>query len=282
MARSVSDIKRTMTDAFMADATIRERYDIREGDTFSSVFSPVSLESILFFVVASAHYVLERIFDRFKVDISERIERGVVATIPWYHRKAMDYQHGDALHLNTTTYAYEYPTKREEAKVVRYASIKDMGGILQILVSGEEEGRPSPLSADVLTAFKAYMNAIKIAGTVLSIRSAPADVVRIGVEIQIDPMVLRTDGTRIADGTRPIEDAITAYLGGILYGGVFNKTKLVDAIQAVEGVVDITLGDCSARSASEADFSPIVGNNYTAFSGCFIAEGLTQTITYVV
>lgn len=282
MARSVSEIKRTMTDAFMADATIRERYDLKEGDTFASVFSPVSLESILFFIVASAHYVLERIFDRFKADITERIEQGVVATIPWYHRQAMAYQHGDALHLNSTTYAYEYANQREETKMVRYASVKDMGGSLQILVSGEKKGRPVPLSQEVLTAFKAYMNAIKIAGTVLSIRSAPADVLHIVAEIQVDPMVLRTDGTRIADGTRPIEEAITAYLGGILYGGVFNKTKLVDAIQAVEGVVDITLGDCSARSASEADFSPIVGNNYTAFSGCFIAEGLTQTITYVV
>ena len=103
MARTVQEIKTQMTDAFMADQTIRERYGLREGDTFSSRFSVASLESILFFIVASAHYVLERIFDQFKADVIKQINSSVVATIPWYHQQALSYQHGDRLELDEIT-----------------------------------------------------------------------------------------------------------------------------------------------------------------------------------
>ena len=110
MARTVQEIKTQMTDAFMADQTIRERYGLREGDTFSSRFSVASLESILFFIVASAHYVLERIFDQFKADVIKQINSSVVATIPWYHQQALNYQHGDKLQLDEQTLQWKYPT----------------------------------------------------------------------------------------------------------------------------------------------------------------------------
>lgn len=282
MARSVSEIKRTMTDAFMADAVIREKYELKEGDTFSSVFSMVSLENILFFIVASAHYVLERIFEQFKADVSERIEKGVVATIPWYHRMARNYQHGYELHLNEDTFRYEYDTIDEGAQIVRYVAVRDMGGSIQILVSGEKDKRPVPLSNEVLTAFKSYMNAVKIAGVVLSIRSAAADKIQISATIEVDPMVFRTDGTRILDGSRPVEDAIKRYLAGITYGGVFNKTKLVDAIQGVEGVVDVTITDCVAKASNHPDYIRVATNNHTAYAGCYELENENNTISYVV
>ena len=59
MARSVAEIKKTMTDAFMADATIREKYGLSVNDTFSSKFSSVTIENILFFIVAACCHVLE-------------------------------------------------------------------------------------------------------------------------------------------------------------------------------------------------------------------------------
>ena len=46
MARTVAEIKKTMTDAFMADATIREKYGLNESSTWNGSFSSVSLENI--------------------------------------------------------------------------------------------------------------------------------------------------------------------------------------------------------------------------------------------
>ena len=48
MARSISEIKRTMTDAFMQDEAIRDAYGISPGKTrFADCFSAVSLENLL-------------------------------------------------------------------------------------------------------------------------------------------------------------------------------------------------------------------------------------------
>ena len=39
MARTTAEIKKTMTDAFMADAVIREKYGLSAGDTFAGLAS---------------------------------------------------------------------------------------------------------------------------------------------------------------------------------------------------------------------------------------------------
>ena len=281
MARSTEEIKREMTDAFMADPVIRERYQLKEGDTFRSAFSLVSIENILFFIVAAAHHVLERLFDGFRSEVEKTLERAIVATVPWYYHKALEYQHGDKLTLNETTMQYYYPKLNESRRVVKYAAVRDRGGSIQILVSGSKDGLPEPLSKDVLTAFEAYIKMLKPAGVVVSIRTAPADHIRIYAAISVDPMILSPEGLRYRDGARPVEEAIKAYLRGITFGGTFNKTKLVDAIQAVEGVTDVLLTACQARTHSGA-YKDIEGNNYTAYSGSIVDDDLTSTLRYVV
>lgn len=270
-----------MTDAFIADATIREMYHLKAGDTFASRFSAVSLESILFYIVASACYVVERLFDQLRSEVLEQIETSVVATLPWYYHLALGYQHGDTLVLDEATMRYRYASPDPSKQVVRYVAVTDRGGSIRMLVSGDSGGRPVPLSNDVLTAFKAYMNRAKIAGVVLSVQSLPADQVQVDAIIQIDPMVLRGDGSRLGDGSRPIEEAIARYLATITYGGRLNKTRLVDALQAVDGVLDIALTEVRAKPDGRA-YKPVVGNNYTARSGCFDLDLAQSQISYVV
>lgn len=279
MARTTQEIKKQMTDAFISDPTVRERYALRDGDTFSSRFSIVSLESILFFVVASAHHVLERIFDRFREEVTEQINSSVVATIPWYHQQALAYQHGDSLELDEKTLKWGYPKRDESKQIIQYVAIKDHGGSIAVLVSKDKGGLPEPLSPDELRAFKAYMNTIKIAGVVLSVRSLPADELSIEASIQLDPLVYLPSGVRIRDGKKPIEEAIRSYLKGITYGGGFNKNKLIDALQATEGVLDVLLGDCHATPSGGAS-RLIEGNNYSARSGSFLASELRLTYIF--
>lgn len=281
MARSTADIKREMTDAFLADPVIRSRYQLKEGDSFRSAFSEVSLESILFFIVAGAIHVAERLFDGFREDVERTLEHAIVATIPWYYHQALAYQHGDKLVLDPKTMRYHYPTIDERRQLIKYVAVRDLGGSIQMLVSGDKDGHPVPLSKEVLRAFEAYMRTIKPAGLVISVRSAEADHIRINASIVVDPILLSAEGVRFRDGARPVEEAITAYLAGITFGGTFNKTRLVDAIQAVEGVSDVLLGACYARTASK-EFKLIEGNNYTAFAGSFITSDLSAHLHYVV
>jgi len=281
MARSIAEIKQTMTNAFMADATVRERYGLSENDTFDDSFSVVSIENILFYIVAACSHVLEVIFDQFKADVDDKISRAVVASVPWYYKIAKEFQYGDALIFNEATQQYSYPKEDEKKRLVKYVAVRDRGSSVEILASGETGGQPTVLSDDVLTAFKQYLNRVKIAGVILSVRSLPADSISITATIRIDPLVIDRTGTRIEDGSFVVENAVNAYLRNIIYGGTFNKTKLVDAIQNVEGVLDVELHACK-YSTDGMTYNDINGNNYTAVSGSFSPVNLRNALVYVV
>jgi len=282
MARSVAESKKTMTDAFMADATIREKYGLSENDTFGSKFSSVSIENILFFIVAACCHVMESIFDQFRQDVDDRIATAVVASVPWYHKMALAFQYGDGLVLDERTQQYAYAEEDESKKVVKYAAVRDNGDRVQILVSGDQSGNPAVLSNDVLTVFKEYMNRVKVAGVVLDITSKESDAISISAKITIDPLILNNRGELHIDGSKPIETAIEEHLKHITYGGTFNKTKLVDALQGVEGVVDVELGECKYFDEETEGWAAIDGNNYTGGSGSYIPRNLENTLTYVV
>lgn len=282
MARTVAEIKKTMTDAFMADATIREKYGLSVEDTFSGKFSSVSIENILFFIVAACCHVLEVLFDQHKADVEDKIAMAVVASVPWYYKMALAFQYGDSLVLNERTQQYEYATVDESKQVVKYAAVRDKGTSVHILVSGDQGGSPVALSNDVLAVFKQYMNRVKVAGVILNITSKESDNVTVMARITIDPLVLNRNGELLSDGSKPVEEAITSYLRHIIYGGTFNKTRLVDVIQAVEGVVDVELEECKYKPANSSDWTVLSGNNYTGNSGSYIPVDLKNSLTYVV
>lgn len=91
-----------------------------------------------------------------------------------------------------------------------------------------------------------------------------------------------SQGTALSNGSKPVEEAITTFLKNITYGGTFNKTKLVDAIQKVSGVTDVELGDCLYMQPASGNWVPIVGNNYSGNSGSYIPVDLKNTLNYVV
>ena len=282
MARTVSEIKKTMTDAYLADDTVRTRYGLKEGAKWSDSFSAVSIENIIFYVVAACHYVLERLWDKHVATVDAKIAKAVVASVPWYHKMALAYQHGDALVINTTTWEYGYAEEDETKQVVKYAAVRDSGTSVKLLVSGDKSGSPEPLSDAVLTAFKSYMNRVKPAGIILTVASKASEEMTIAAAITVDPLVINAKGVRLADGTRPVEAAIQSHLANILYGGAFNKTKLVDAIQAVEGVTDVELGECCYRQEGATVWTVVAGNNYIGASGSYVATGLTNTLSYAL
>lgn len=284
MARTVAEIKKTMTDAFLANETLREKYGLSSSSTWTNSFSPVSLENIIIYIVATAFYVLERLFDQYLVDVAEKVDGAVVASVPWYHKVALAYQKGYDLILNETTQRYEYARIDESKQIVKYAAVRDRGTSVQILVSGDNNGNPVALSNDDLTPFKYYMNRVKVAGVILKITSKDSTRISVAATIYVDPLVINSKGESLSDGSKPVELAIANHFKSILYGGIFNKTKLVDAIQAVNGVVDVELGECKYQEADQiaSPMSVISGNNYDGEAGSYVPVGLDTSLNYVV
>ncbi|MFV0505896.1 MAG: hypothetical protein ACK5L5_04185, partial [Bacteroidales bacterium] len=73
MARTIAEIKTEMTNSFIADITVIEKYELEEGKTFEQQFSKVSLESILFYIVAVAVWTLESLFELHSKDVDDRL-----------------------------------------------------------------------------------------------------------------------------------------------------------------------------------------------------------------
>lgn len=167
MARTIAEIKKEMTDAYISNSIIRDIYGITGDADFDSVFSPVSIESTLFYIFAATAHIIEQMFDQFKTDVEERIDANIIPTVRWYHSSALAFQYGDPLVYDPEKYQFRYSAIDEAKQLVKYVAVKDRGGSIQILVSGDEGGLPCPLTGDVLTAFKSYMNSIKIAGVIL-------------------------------------------------------------------------------------------------------------------
>jgi len=284
MARTIRQIKSAMTQQFMNDSVIIERYGFSAGSTFEDTFSAVSLESIWFSIVASAIYVLETLFDAFKEDVDAKIATAVVASIPWYHKISLEFQYGDSLVFDEVTQQFVYPVIDESKRIVKYAACRDLGGMVLVIASKDNgSGAPGPLSADELAAFTAYLTERKPAGVLLQTDSLSPDQVRVNLTVQYDPQVLTPTGQLIADPSiYPVEDAINEYLNNILYGGELNKTRLVDAVQGAPGVRDVVLGTVSVKPANSSTFEPVAGNNYVSVSGSFVSNELRNGISYVL
>ena len=282
MARTIAEIKKSMTDRFMSDSTILEKYSLKNGDSFDAKFSKVSIENIIFFTVAAVIYALESMFDSFKSDVEQRITNAVVASIPWYHKICLEFQYGDELVYDEKTSEYHYPEVDESKQVVKYASVRDNASGVDILVSTDDNGTPAALSDDVLKVFKQYLNARKPAGVLADIHSYQPDYLRLQLKVQYDPMVLNSDGSMISDSqVFPVEQAVKRYVSGIIYGGVFNKTKLVDAVQNATGVVDVVLENVATKPVTRLEYMDIIGNNAKSVAGSFSIQALKESIKYV-
>ena len=92
MAQTVSEIKAVMTAKFMADPNNASAYGFTVGDNFEQTFSKVSLESIIFFIVAFAHFILQSLFDTHKAEMTALLDTKKPHRLKWYRDKALQFR----------------------------------------------------------------------------------------------------------------------------------------------------------------------------------------------
>ena len=89
MARTITDIKATMTAEFMNSTVMATLYGFTVGDSFDSTFSKVSFESVLFYIVAFLTNTMEKLFDSHKADVDATIAEMKPHSKNWYKNKAL-------------------------------------------------------------------------------------------------------------------------------------------------------------------------------------------------
>jgi len=259
---TIAEIKKTMTDAFIADETIKSLYKLQSDKSFDEQFSVVSLENIIFFITATAMWITHSLFDQLKVDVLEILRSNKAHTANWYATRSMDFQYGHDLIPDTDEYDNTGLTDEEieNSKIVKFAAAVEAvdKSILYVKVATESDGNKQPLSALQLTAFKYYLNSISDAGVRISVINDQPDEMRLHLDIYYDPLVLDKDGKRL-DGTEntPVQNAIKNYLKNLPFNGTYTNQSLVDTLQVLEGVNIAELKSASSRYGVYTEYTEI-------------------------
>lgn len=236
MARSITVIKDSITTDFMSNETIASAYEFPVGSSFTSHFSAVSIESILFYIVSAAIWVLESLFDIHSKEMTDLLDTKRPHRPIWYRNKALDFRYGYPLIEDSDEYDLTGMTddQIQAARVVKYASAPEYQGRLYIKVAGEG---PDVLTVYQETALKAYINEIKDAGVVVEVVNKAADHFALNMTIYYDAMVYSANGLRLDTGADTIRDTIKEFIKSLPFNGEYRNISLVDALQALEGVV---------------------------------------------
>lgn len=174
----------------------------------------------------------------------QRLKTAALAAIPhtayWYSIKAKEFQLGD--NLDATEGTVIYPVIDVSKQIVTASAVKETSGSLVLKVAKTGSSGLEPLTAPQLAAFQGYINAIRDAGVNILIVSQNPDLLKVAISIYYNPII------PLATLTANVEAAINNYINNLPFDGTFRLIKLIDAIQNVEGVVDVKITVCEAST----------------------------------
>lgn len=267
---TIADIKKTMTDAFMSNGILQTMYQIDASQSFESQFSELSLESIVFDIVAFCIWVYMQIVS---ISISQQnafILQQKIHSLSWYSAYAKLFQYGDALPWGEVTYDNTGVSDDDitAAQVVKFAAATKVPGGIRIKVAGLENGELTQIPNPQFLSFQEYMFRISAAGDNLFYTNNAPDSLKLTLKIWYDALVLNSEGKRL-DGTNdtPVQDAIDAYIKGIDFdGGRFVPASLTDALQSVEGIKVPEIELCQTQYAA-LPYVDVPGNGVVPDAG---------------
>lgn len=259
---TIAEIKKSMTDLFITDADVIGKYGLKEGLTFEDQFSTVSIENILFFIVATCMWVNQQLFARHKIDIERLLSEQRAHTSNWYAHISKQFQFGQELVTETDKYNNAGLTSEqiEKIRVVKYSAAVESfdKSILYLKIATDDNGKRKPLSNNQLIAFKTYLNAIQDAGVRIQVINDPADQMKLKIDIYYDSLILDQEGKRLDDeGDSPVQDAIRNYLNNLPFNGMYTNQSLVDTLQNIEGVAVAEIKQAASKYGAYTEFTDI-------------------------
>lgn len=256
--RTIADIKKSITNRLMADINLVQTLELDTSKSWDEQISKASVLNLLIYVVAVANYATEWLFQQFKQDVEARIAAALPGSISWYWNRAMEYQDDAAANAYLLEHGH-YERINEAMRIIKHAAVMEEYNTVNIKVMGDNY---QPLTSEQLTRFTAYMDTLKFAGTWINISSMQSDDLSIVLHVWRNRLVMPVKNDN------DIAAAVKRYLNGIRYGGIFNKTKLMDAVQQVPGVDDVTVERCSMtiHDATNTVYH-IDAQNFTSVAG---------------
>lgn len=193
-------------------------------------------------VVSSALMVSEQLWDVKQVELEAIAAQAVAGTASWLQRQVLNFQLSDQVQVNPN-YSVSYPVTDTTKRVVTRCSVKQLPQSREVLVKVAKGSQTAlqPLLQTEKDALTSYLTKLQFAGTYLSVISLEADRLVADLDIYFDAEYVQ------AVVKAGVIDAVNNFLKSLEFDGVLYKTKLVDAIQSVPGVVDVAVNGLVAR-----------------------------------
>ena len=234
---------------FYYQQIITQKENTTELDALDST-SAVADFNLWAYIVAVVMMVLDNLFSMHLAEVTNLIATLKPHGLQWYQSLALRFQYGqDTIpdsdqYANTGLSADQIKAQQiiAQAAVTEISTATAIG--LRVKVVKLIAGVYTQLIPDELNAFTAFMNKQKDAGVNIIAQSLPPDGLKLAIQVFYDPLILKSDGSRI-DGTAqtPVLDGINAYLQALPFNGEYSSTRLSNALQLVSGCIlpNITL-----------------------------------------
>ena len=285
MARTIDTIKAELTTSWMNNPHLQEAYGFSTGEDFNKRFSRVSIESLLLYIVAASIWTLEKLFDTHTAEVTDYIATMKPHTLRWYVDKAKAFMYGQPLpELIAGSDLYDTTGMTDEdiaaARIITFAACTESNATLYMKVA---KAGPTPLKPEEKAAFEAYLREVKDAGVRIDVTSQEGDHLTMDMTIYYNPLLMNGSGeskNAQTAGMKLVEEAIKKYIENIPFNGEFRKNELEDAIQQVEGVVMVELGNFEHKETVNAKPEVIVAY-CKPVSGYFKDEYAVKKIKYI-
>jgi hypothetical protein len=221
------------------------------------------------FVVASALWVQEQLWELFKVQLQDIANRTAAGTAPWYAQKVREFQwSGTALYylvFDANNQAV-YNQVSAADRIVRYVAVTERSdGTVVIKAAADGGGVPQPLTTPQITALVDYLLRIKFAGTVTEVISLPADTIRCPMEVYYRPGI---NPTLLLE---QVKTAVRNYLNSLPFSGTLLIEHIQDAVQRLEPVTSVKLGTIQAGNPPTLELAAI-SRMYETLAGYIVHD----------
>ncbi len=298
MARTISEIKAEISSAFISQEVVRSAYGLDDNTSFDKAFSPISIESVLFYVVASCIWILESLFEKHKTEVETGIEQLRPHTLRWYVSKTLDYMHNGKFILTDGVVAADYydttgmsESDIEKKRIVKYAVATESNTQVFIKVAkADSNGRPKRLSANEQSGLEFYLSQIKDAGVAIKVLNEPADKMNVELVVLYDPSKLTAVNisdddadeeyreltiTSIENEERDvIAEAVQSVVARLPFNGEYRNADLMAAVQAIDGVEVVDVANVEVCANGSEQYAKVVGYR-RPYSGYYELNNIT-------
>ena len=241
MARTITEIKKSITDRFMLDENLVESYGLDNSQTFESQFSLAAFENILIDIFGFLWGTLEKLFDNHKSEVTGILTVLKPHTARWYRQKALVFQHGFNLYPDTDVFNNEGFSQEQIAnsKIIKYSAVTEAVNESRLIIkiaTEDSNAELSPISVPQKESFDAYIDEIRDAGVKITVINYLPDILRLNIKIYYNPLVLTSEGISILTGKKPVEVALKEFMKELPFDGELILSALVDKLQQTEGV----------------------------------------------